>query len=50
MSELKEKQQIEESNRDFVYQVQELKDMLDGQQNSNKVREDEVLHWKKVTD
>jgi hypothetical protein len=38
--ELKEKQQIEECNRKLAYQIQELRDTLDGRESSSKVRED----------
>lgn len=41
---------MEDTNRQLTYQVQELKDMLDGQENSSKKRQDETSHWKKIND
>jgi hypothetical protein len=47
-TEARERQQLEEANRELSFQIEELRDEVDGQQSSNKARGDELLHWRKV--
>ena len=45
--ESKDKIHFEEENRELSYQIQELKDMLEGQERITKRREEESNHWRK---